>query len=48
MGKGIQFTHYCIVPVDDYRMGTNFQGWLNFAVFEGKSQTAKNNPSDIL
>ena len=24
-----------------YRMGTNFQGWLNFAVFESTSQTAK-------
>ena len=30
----------------DYRMGTNFRGWLNFAVFEGTSQTAKNNPSE--
>ena len=24
-------------------MGTNFQGWLNFAVFKGTSQTAKKN-----
>ena len=30
-----------------YRMGTNFRGWLNFAVFEGTSQTAKNNPGEI-
>ena len=32
----------------DYRMGTNFRGWLNFAVFEGTSQTTKNNPGEIL
>ena len=28
-------------------MGTNFWGWLNFAVFKGTSQTAKNNPGEI-
>ena len=28
-------------------MGTNFRGWLNFAVFEGTSQTTKNNPGEI-
>ena len=28
-------------------MGTNFRGWLNFVVFVGTSQTAKNNPSEI-
>ena len=26
---------------------TNFWGWLNFMVFGGTSQTAKNNPSEI-
>ena len=31
----------------NYRMGTNFRGWLNFVIFEHTSQTAKNNPSDI-
>ena len=30
-----------------YRMGKNFWGWLNFAVFKGTSQTAKNNPGKI-
>ena len=30
-----------------YYMGTNFRGWLNFAVFEGTSQTAKTNPGKI-
>ena len=30
-----------------YCMGTNFQGWLNFAVFKGTSQTAKNNIGEI-
>ena len=28
-------------------MGTNFRGWLNFAVFKGTSQTVKNNPGEI-
>ena len=28
-------------------MGTNFRGWLNFVVFKGTSQTAKNNPGKI-
>ena len=30
-----------------YRMGTNFRGWLNFAVFEGNCQSAKNNHGEI-
>ena len=34
---------YCYL--NSNRMGTNFRGWLNFAVFEG--QTAKNNPGEI-
>ena len=33
-------------PSFNYRMGTNFQGWLNFAIFKGTSQPAKNNPSE--
>ena len=32
----------------EYCMGTNFRGWLNFAVFESTSQTAKNNPGEVL
>ena len=32
---------------DDHRMGTNFRGRLNFAVFEGTIQTAINNPGKI-
>ena len=31
-----------------YCMSTNFWGWLNFAAFEGTSQTARNNPVKIL
>ena len=30
-----------------YRMGKNFWGWLNFAVFKGTSQTVENNPGKI-
>ena len=30
-----------------YRIGTNFRGWLNFAVFEGTSQTVKNSHGEI-
>ena len=30
-----------------YHMGTNFRGWLNFVVFEGTSQTTKNNLGKI-
>ena len=35
-------------PWREYRMGTNFWGWLYFAVFKGTSQTVKDNPSKIL
>ena len=44
----LQMNLHCGMIVECiYHMSTNFRGWLNFAVFEDTSQTAKNSPGEI-
>ena len=47
MYKYVNTPFFCKHVPYGRRMGTNFRGWLNFAVFEGTSQTAKNTPGKI-
>ena len=41
----MEIVHIDLLCVFYYHMGTNFQGGLNFAVFEGTSKFAKKLPS---